>query len=942
MANFYNRADREKRDLFDAPDNADLSSNSLDLPSKLTLLFKRGFGQRYVAKPKNLDAPTKQKHIEYMKSQFAKATYDTYVRATTLEVDRRKSFEDYTVMDYCLAGDTKIATPTGFITIEELSNLGIDNEFIVYAYDHNKKQLIPAMARNAHQTQVSMTYKVTFDDGSEIVGTPNHRLMMRNGSFKRIDELQPNDSMMPFYRKDNFYPEKKYNHVYTCNPDVGWNGWVSEHKLIAEWKYDRKLKKSEVVHHLDFSGKNNIPENLVIMNDSDHKRYHCELVSKKNWKNPEIKERMMLGAKKGGQCGAKVSGDRNIGNQNPAYINVPFDNIIEMAQIHKTLKDTALALNVSYATIQKKTRDAGYKDWKTFCKAYNVDLSKYSTSTYCNGAPSQLPENRKRAAKNTWNHKVVSVEPYKVIPVYDLTVPGFKNFATDTVMSHNTPEIHSALDIYADESLTKDEYGTILNITCDNYRVRKILENLFEDILDIDHNLWQWIRQMCKYGNHFLLLDIREKLGVTGFLPIPTEELRREEAYDGDINSVKFIWDSQNLMFDSWQIAHFRMLSDMAKFPYGTSNLESARLIWKQLQLAEDAMLIYRITRAPERRVFYIDVGNIDPGDVGQYIADIKNSIKRTPMVNQSTGNMDFKYNAMAVDEDFFIPRRNDKNSEIDTLPGASNLDDIGDIEYIQAKLFAALKIPKAYLTFDDKINAKATLSSEDFRFARTINRIQQAAIATLTNIAIIHLYAMGFREKDQLTGFELELTNPNTQTEIEKMEIWSQKASVFDSLWDETTLSPISYVWGMKNIFDFSDDEIKSILEQQFLEGKMKLEIEKAGGNDPAEMMSGLTGMGSGGGQFGDKPPEPTNQQKKEPEKPKEPVSSGSPMGEHIRNVLGTIKTPVGPKSIIRNKSLINNSMSYTNTLKMLQNLDENLEVGQKKLTEINIGRNK
>lgn len=594
MADFYNRADREKRDLFQAPEGADISSTSLDLPTKLTMLLKRGFGQKYVAKPKKLDAPTAQKHQEYIKSQYAKATYDHYVRATTLEVDRRKSYEDFTVMDY-------------------------------------------------------------------------------------------------------------------------------------------------------------------------------------------------------------------------------------------------------------------------------------------------------------------------------------------------TPEISSALDIYADESLTKDEYGVIVNVRGDNQRIKAVLDNLFNDILDIDHNLWQWTRQMCKYGNHFLLLDVKPEKGITGFLPVPTTEIRREEAYDGDINSVKFIWDSQNLVFDSWQLAHFRMLSDMAKFPYGTSSIESARLVWKQLQLAEDAMLIYRITRAPERRVFYIDVGNIDPSDVGQYIADIKKSIKRTPMVDQSTGNMDFKYNPMAVDEDFFIPRRNDKNSEIDTLPGASNLDDIGDIEYIQRKLFAALKIPKAYLTFDEKINAKATLSSEDFRFARTINRIQQAVITTLTNMAVIHLYAMGFRDKEQLTAFDLELTNPSTQTDIEKMEIWEQKASVFHALWDQTTMSPVSYVWAMHNIFNFTDDEIKVILQQQFLEGKMKLEIETAAGTDPMLGASGSTGgaqFQQGGQPLPNKPPKGKAYLDK---------STGEAVAETIDALLATVHKMERERPHY-NKTLINNSMSYDSTLRMLSNLDENIVEGSKKLTEIHL----
>lgn len=540
--------------------------------------------------------------------------------------------------------------------------------------------------------------------------------------------------------------------------------------------------------------------------------------------------------------------------------------------------------------------------------------------------------------KATYDHYVRSTT---------LEVDRRKSFEDYTVMDY-TPEISSALDIYSDESLTKNADGKILSINCDNVRIRKILTNLFEDVLDVNNNLWQWTRQMCKYGNHFLLLDVQPNKGICGFLPIPTEEIRREEAYDGDVNSVKFIWDAQNLIFDSWQIAHFRVLANLAKFPYGTSQLESARLIWKQLQLAEDAMLIYRITRAPERRVFYIDIGNIDPKDVEQYIKDIKASIKRTPMVQPGTGNIDFKYNPMAVDEDFFIPRRNDKNSQIDTLPGAQNLDQIGDIEYLQAKLFAALKIPRAFLTFDDKINAKATLSSEDFRFARTINRLQQAIISTLTNIAIIHLYSLGFRDKDQLTGFELELTNPSTQSELEKMEVLQSKASVFAAMWNDETLSQVSWVWAMQNILDFSDEEIKTILKQQYLEGKLKLEIQKQGATDPLTMLgvnpeieqSQMDMMAAQNGMQGEEQQPKYVDEKGNPLPDKAPegymykdTETNKQVDEAINELVSTIKK--SGSSTIENNLLINNSMSYDNTIKMLKNLEENVGKPPKKLRD-------
>lgn len=498
-----------------------------------------------------------------------------------------------------------------------------------------------------------------------------------------------------------------------------------------------------------------------------------------------------------------------------------------------------------------------------------------------------------------------------------------------------TPEIASALDIYADESLTKSENDEILTITCDNPRIKKVLENLFVDVLDINHNLWHWTRNTCKYGNEFLLLDVQPNRGVCGWLQITNNEMRREEAWDGDINSLRYVWEPYDVAFDNWQIAHFRLIKDQTRIPYGTSALESTRLIWKQLTLAEDAMMVYRISRAPERRVFYIDVGNIDPDDVAQYIQDIKNQIKRTPLVQEPTGSVDFRYNSMAIDEDFFIPRRNDKNSEIDTLPGASNLDEIADIEYMQKKLFASLKIPKAFLTFDEDVNAKATLASEDFRFARTINRIQQAILTTLNQIAMIHLFALGFRDKDQLYGFKLELTNPSTQTEIEQMEIWEQKAAVFSALWNEATLSPFSYVQCMREIFHYNDNEIKMILKQQYLEGKMKLAIEEV--STPEELDMETSEASSAGG-FVDQSGKPL---------PSEPpagmeyadATTGDVVESRIQemiDLLQEVRPALGEVRVKKISSRVtHNTLSMGNVTTMLETLKENIETAPQRIQE-------
>lgn len=493
-----------------------------------------------------------------------------------------------------------------------------------------------------------------------------------------------------------------------------------------------------------------------------------------------------------------------------------------------------------------------------------------------------------------------------------------------------SPEIASALDIYSDESLTKDESGIVLKITCDNEKITKVLENLFNDILDTDHNLWHWTRNLCKYGNHYLLLDVQENKGIVGYLPLPVREIEREEAYDGNLNSVKFNWQAYGLSFDNWQLAHFRLLTDQERLPYGTSTLESVRRIWKQLQLAEDAMVIYRITRAPERRIFYLDVGNIAPKDVPNYIKEVKSTIKKAITVEQQTGNITFRYNPISQDEDYYIPVRGDKSSKIETLPGAQNLGEIEDVKYLQNKMFASLKIPKAYLTFEEDVNSKATLSGEDFRFARTINRIQQAVLTELNKIAVIHLYTLGFREGDQLSCFSLELTNPSTQAEIKKLELMAQRAAVFSSMWSETTLSPISLVWGLRNIFNFSDEDIREMLKQQYLEGKIKLDVEGAAGIEPG------SNSGSTQPEFGQssqrssaiKVGDPFKNQKKMDRTTDRPFGESVDIDSIISDMIRigsqkTQKIDLVEALSIRNKLIINNTLSSENTNRLLENIN-------------------
>jgi intein/homing endonuclease len=760
---------------------------------------------------------------QYIADKWTKLDQSLYNQSVYYEPNRLSAYYDYESMEFCIHGDTKIATPNGFITIKELADKGRDHEFITYAYDHNLKKVVPAWGRNAHHTRDEMTYKIIFDDNSFIIGTWEHRLMKRDGSFSRISELNVGDSMMPFYRK-SFFNNKKYNWIYTCNSNEGNHGWISEHNLIAEWFYDEKIKKTEEVHHIDFNGKNNLPENLKIMDINEHRSYHAKLNNEKLWSNPEYRKKMSEVAKRKGKM--KWDGKRS-GKNNPSYFHIPFDLITETAKKFKTLKGTSKSLDIAHTKLQREIMWAGYKDWSTFCDAYNIEKSKYSTS-------------KVKGESYVLNHKIVSIEPYGVVPVYDLTVPGYKNFATDTIFSHNTPEISAALDIYAEESTTLSEKGEILTIFSESTRVKTILEDLFLNRLDLNTNLQMWTRGVCKYGDNFVYLKIDPEKGIIGCQQLPNIEIQRIEGRESKspnqrtnnipTRELRFQWTNKELEFQAWEMAHFRLLGDDRKLPYGTSMLDKIRRIWKQLLLAEDAMLIYRTTRAPERRVFKVFVGNMDDKDIESYVQRVANKFKRDQIVDSRNGQIDMRYNQMAVDQDYFIPVRDaTQTSPIETLPGAQNLGEIADIEYIQKKMLAALRIPKAFLGFEEVVGDGKQLALMDIRFARTINRIQKSLVQELNKIALMHLYLLGM--EDELDNFTLSLTNPSAQSDLLRIEQWKEKILLYkDATSDNSQLGilPVSHTWAKKNILGMSDNEVLLDLQQQRLERAMGIEITK------------------------------------------------------------------------------------------------------------------
>jgi hypothetical protein len=399
------------------------------------------------------------------------------------------------------------------------------------------------------------------------------------------------------------------------------------------------------------------------------------------------------------------------------------------------------------------------------------------------------------------------------------------------------PIIASALDIYADESTLKNEFGDILTIRSDNPKVQEILENLFYDILNIDFSLWPWVRNMCKYGDFFLGLEIAEGKGIVNVTPHSVYNTERIELSDPtNPNVVRFkINEDPNgkIEYENFEIAHFRLLSDTNWLPYGKSMVENGRRLWKQLSLMEDAMLIHRIMRAPEKRVFKIDIGNIPPQEVDNYMQRIINKMKKVPFVDRNSGDYNLKYNMQNLTEDFFLPvRGGDSGTSIDNI-GGLEYTATEDIDYLKNKLFAALKIPKAYLGYDENVNGKATLAAEDVRFARTIERIQRTIISELSKIAIIHLYAQGINDSE-MTNFELQLVNPSTIYEQEKVNLWSEKVRLAN---DMLGLQMLSKDWIYENIFKMPESEQKDERSKVVndLKDKFRFNSIEQQGNDPA-----------------------------------------------------------------------------------------------------------
>jgi hypothetical protein len=542
------------------------------------------------------------------------------------------------------------------------------------------------------------------------------------------------------------------------------------------------------------------------------------------------------------------------------------------------------------------------------------------------------------------------------------------------------PFVASCLDILADEATLKNEYGEVLSIKSSDENIQRILYNLYYDVLNIEFNLWSWVRNMCKYGDFFLKLEISEEFGVYNVLPYTVYNMVRHEGIDKDNpTKVTFTIDPDGLAssmdpnylpktnksiitLDNYEVAHFRLIADTNYLPYGRSYIEPARKIYKQMTLMEDAMLIHRIMRAPEKRMFYINVGAIPPNEVEQFMQKTINSIKKTPYVDPQTGEYNLRFNMMNMMEDFYLPvRGGDTSTKIETTKGLE-YDGIKDVEYLRDKMFAALKVPKAYFGFEKDLTGKATLAAEDIRFARTVERIQRIVESELTKIALVHLYAQGFRG-ESLTNFEIKLSTASIIFEQEKVALLKEKIDLARQM-QETKLFSSDYIYDY--IFNLSEDkynEMRDLVREDAKRDFRLSQIENEG-NDPV-----VTGQSFGTPHdlatlYGDRPREdvPSGYDERDvnPEgRPREkmsilgtqadPVGGRDRLGVHgmkggypsdAENVSETKVTPKKQDSLKTKMVLIQNKHMFNPTKKTLI-FEEKTEEQSQLLSEDNIKDN-
>jgi hypothetical protein len=826
---------------------------------------------------------------------------------TNLQINRLERYKDYEQMDQtgeislaldlyadeaCLTGDTHIPLLDGTCpTIAELAERGQDSEFWVYSFDQQTGKYVPALAKGARITGTNVQIVcVTLDDGSKIRCTADHLFMMRDGTFVQACDLKHDDSLKPLYKKRR-YRAKNGKALFEVKPystatayEYFFNG---EHfQSTHRWVYHSLNEDSPaVVHHGNFNSLDNTPANLKGMNVSEHDAIHRKYgKSNHSFKNIAwadivkiaeswsgtitrdnicavlgIGERVLyrLLSEQGirweqfrdrynhcSRCNNQITGARRICV--PCRKAFLHDYHIEHQKdvTYREKRKTHRANSPHIPVIQKTC-----KACKLSKKSNEFLRSGCSFSPYCNDCRPITCE-RRYLAKSFNNHKVLSVEYAGVVDkVYDIEVPKYHCFAAGTdsswVIVHN--------------SLVDSEKKHTLIIKARNKRLKHELEDLFYNILRWDNFCRPTMRYLCKYGDApFEIILDQNRTSVAALRFMNVYNFTRIETRYGDLIGF-FYMDAlfpKPVFLHPWQVMHLRLTSfENIYHPYGRAILDGGRKAFKQLRLMEDAALIYRITRAPEKRKFTIPVGNIPAKEVPEYMQMVARTFKRQRFYNPSTGSFDERYSPLIQEDDFFLPRRTDGSGpDIDILPGAENLDQIKDIEYFKKKMIAPMKIPFNRVGIGDgagEANEK-TLSQSSSEFAKAVQWVQREGVNGLTKVAIVHLALRGYGVED-LKGFEISFTANSALEELYRIETWQTRVSVMSDLKD---LGWFPKEWIVTHFTDLSPDEIEEIKELE------DAEVEGGGGMGGGGGGGGMGGMpdfdlgGEEGGPEGGMPP--------------------------------------------------------------------------------------
>lgn len=586
----------------------------------------------------------------------------------------------------CISGDTEVHTLyDGLKTIQWLTENKKNEEFFVYCWDFEKSDYALGVAYDPRIVKKAKTKKVIFDDGSFVIATHDHRVLLKNEKWIEVGELKYNDELMPFYKfnaNKNLTKQKinQFPRVFTHS-----KGWIHERQFIEEWKCGRNLEKYE--------------------------------------------------------------------------------------QTNKFIKLIAGGLSLYEISDMVKIDRSGV--------SYYLEKEGFSVKEI------------KQLAKNENVRRVVACYDWKEIDVYDLSVRQFENFCGKSIIFHNCQ---------------KDSKKNVLEIQCKNKDVQDELNFLFlhRKMLNFNRRAPGLVKRLCINGDYFFeaLINIENpKDGILGLIELAPESMYRIETTKGRLlefqqssegpdyeslikqpvtqSSDEELNQSKAIRFTPDQIVHFRLGEDRKTFyPYGQSLIEPARGPAHQLRLMEDSMIVYRLVRAPERRVFYIDTGQMSGHRQEAFMQRMQDLLRKKKVVTRpgdGATTIDERWSAPSADEDYWIPTRPNSNTRIETLPGATNLGEIDDSVYFRNKLYVALNFPQNYFNNEDVGATRITLSSQNIRFARMIERIQEHVEDGLWQIADRHLRLIGYPE-EVYEDLVIKLTIPSDWRTLSRMEIDSAK----------------------------------------------------------------------------------------------------------------------------------------------------------------------